>query len=290
MLFDYFEPKTLKDALAELSINRDGAMLLAGGTDLIPKIKNSTINPTQIINIGNLHELQYIHYNHPEGLSFGAAVTLREIEKDINIRKFYPALYEGAHSMASTQIRNTGTVVGNICNAVPSADTAPALLVYDAQILVESSEGSRTIKIDDFFKGVCKTNLNANEVVTGIKLPPQLADSKANYIKYTVRRALDLALVGVAVNFSCQNGICNNVKIALGAVATTPCRAYNAEKYLLGKKITLELMEEAAEIASVKDCSPISDKRAGAEYRREMVKICTRDALIKTSNLEGGSN
>lgn len=288
MNFSFYEPAGLEEAIEILQKNKGNAALLAGGSDLIPKIKAEKIDVEHIISINDMETLKNIDCSEVVGLTFGAAVTLRDLEKNADVKAQYPALYEGIHSMASTQIRNVGTVVGNICNAVPSADTAPALLVYDAEINIAGPEGIRTVKAADFFTGVCKTVLEPDEIVVSISLPAPAKESSSKYIKFTVRRALELAMVGVAVNGAAENGVCSDIKIALGAVAATPVRAANAEAYLKGKEITAEVIEEAALIASEKDCQPISDKRASAEYRKALVKSCTKDALSSIFNLDGG--
>ena len=214
-----------------------------------------------------------------KGLRFGTNVPIRVVENYEPVKKYYPALYEGAHSIASTQIRNMGTLVGNICNAVPSADSAPGMIVLDAIVHVESVEGKRDVPIAEFFTGVCKTVVKPNELVTGISFPVPAENSKSTYLPFTVRRALDLAMVSAAANVTVEDGVCKDIRIALGAVATTPKRAYNAEALLKGQKLTDDLIQKAAEVASQQDCSPISDLRASKEYRIELVKVLTRDAV-----------
>lgn len=195
------------------------------------------------------------------------------------MKETYPALWQGMHSMASTQIRNRGTVTGNICNAVPSADTAPALLVYDALVVITSESGTRQVPVSEFFTGVCRTVLKADELVQEILVPKPVKGTHSIYYKYAIRNALDLAMIGVAANVLLDAGKVKDVKLALGAVAVTPRRANKTEALLLGKALDEELIEEAAQVASQEDCAPISDIRASADYRREMVRIHVRDAL-----------
>lgn len=289
MYFDYYKPETTEEAVSMLKQYGENSAVIAGGTDLIPKMKSGIIKPKQLITLESISELRGISYSDEEGLRFGAMVSLRELENEAVVKNHYPALYEGMHSMASTQIRNTATVAGNICNAVPSADTAPALIVLDAKIKTEGPEGSRIIDAEDFFKGVCKTALQQGELVTEIMIPPCKENSESTYIKYTVRKALELAMVGVAVNLTSTKGICEDIRIGLGAVAPVPKRAGNAENFLRGKELTKENILQAAEIASKEDCTPISDMRASAAYRREMVKVCTKDAILKVMESIGGA-
>lgn len=289
MNFEYYEPTSLKDVFHKLEQDPNSSVVIAGGTDVIPKIKSNEINPKHLISINKISKLHDIDYDDEKGLYFGAAVTLRTLEENEIIKKKYPALYESIHSMASTQIRNTATVVGNICNAIPSADTAPALIALDAIIKIGDEKSERSVNAPDFFTGVGETVLAPNEIVTGIQLPKPNNKSRSTYIKFTVRRALELAIVGVAVNCELEDDICKDVRIALGAVSPVPKRALNAEECLRGKAITEEIIKDAALIASEKDCSPISDVRASKNYRRNLVRICTKNALINLCGLEGGA-
>lgn len=277
--FEYFTPKTTEEALELLAKYAPDAKLLSGGTDLVPKMKAQALTPKYLINTKDIDELNYIEFDEEKGLSFGTAVTIREVENHPAVQKYFPALYEGAHAIASTQIRNMGTLVGNICNAVPSADSAPGMLVLDAIVHIASKSGKRDVPIKDFFTGVCKTVVAPDEMVTGVTIPMPSPGSKSTYLPFTVRKALDLAMVGSAVSMSTEDGKCTDIRIALGAVAVTPKRAYNAEQILLGNTITDELIELAANEAAEHDCAPITDIRATAEYRRHLVYVLTRDAI-----------
>lgn len=276
--FEYYAPETLDEAL-ELLATLDNAKIIAGGTDVIPKLKGGVLVPSNLIDITRIKKLRYIDFDCHDGLKFGACTTLRDLEAHPVVKKKYKALYSGCYSIASTQIRNVATPVGNICNAVPSADTAPALIALDAQIVIKSADGSYIIPAEDFFTGVNKTVLRPNEMVVEVKVPPMSETQDSVYYKYAIRRAMDLAMVGVAAKITTEHGICTDARIALGAVAATPVRAKAAEEIIIGKEITEELILEAAKCASEKCCSPISDVRASKEYRREIVKVLTRDAI-----------
>lgn len=264
----------------------DAAKPVLGGTNLVPKMKAHVVTPQHVIALKQLKELQVLSFDEKDGLKIGAAVTLYDLEKFPAVKQYYPALYEGVHSIASTQIRNLGTLVGNACNAVPSADSCPALLVLDAVATIESVSGIRTVPMSDFFTGVCKTVVKPDELVTQISIPAPASGSHSMYYAHTIRRALDLAMVGSAVNVALENGVCSDIRIALGAVAATPRRAYHAEELLKGRTLTDELIEEAAVCASLHDCAPITDMRATEEYRRELVKVLTRNALRHCRNAQ----
>ena len=277
--FEYFTPNTVEEAVALLAKYGKDAKIIAGGTDLIPKMKAQVLTPKCIISLKRIEELKYLTFDEGRGLEFGAGVPIRRVENFEPVKKYFPALYEGAHNIASTQIRNAGTLVGNVCNAVPSADSAPGMLVLGAVLHLVSVRGKRNVPIHEFFTGVCKTVVEPDELVTGITIPMQPANSKSMYLPFTVRRALDLAMVGSAANVTVEDGVCADIRIALGAVAVTPKRAYHAEEVLRGQKLTAALIERAAIVASEEDGAPITDLRASKEYRKELVRVLTRDAI-----------
>lgn len=277
--FQYHAPNSMDEVKALLHTYGPEAKLIAGGTDLIPKMKAGVVRFGHLVSLKNLEELRVSCYDAQGALHIGANTTLRELEAMEGVKETFPALWQGMHSMASTQIRNRSTVTGNICNAVPSADTAPALLVYEAVVVITSVSGTRQVPISEFFTGVCRTVLQPDELVQEIIVPKPAEDSRSIYYKYAIRNALDLAMIGVAANVLLRDGVVKDAKLALGAVAAAPRRAAKAEAILLGRTLTEERIEEAARVASQEDCAPISDIRASADYRREMVRIHVRDAL-----------
>ena len=276
--FNYLRPESLDEVLSLLEKYKGRAKVIAGGTDIIPKLKRREIKPPQyLIDIKNIHKLDYIK-NGKNGLKMGALTTINTVESSPIIQQEYNLLYQAARSMASVQIRNRGTIAGNICNAVPSADNAPALLVLDAKIKLLSVKSSRIVEISKFFTGPNKTVIAPGELLQEIKIPQPAANSKSLYIKLTPRHSMDLAVVGVAVLIDYQGNIVRDIKIALGAVSPTPIRARKAEAYLLGKKLDEVSINSAAEIAAG-EAQPISDHRASAEYRKDMIAVLTRRAI-----------
>lgn len=283
--FEFHLPQTLDEALEILGKYGEDAKVIAGGTDVVPKLKARVFEPGHIVDISRIKELNYLNYDEETGLHVGAAVTLKNLEKSDIVKKVYPALYQGSSSIASTQIRNSGTLAGNVCNAVPSADSIPSLLALGAEVKIVSKNGERIVPLNEFFVGVCKTVVKPDEIVTGFHIPVPAKGSKSVYFSQTARRALDLAIVGVAVSGVVEDGVCKDIKIGLGAVAPTPKRAYEAEKMLIGQKLTEELIEQAAECAGYKDCSPITDMRATREYRQDMVRVHARNAIKTVAGL-----
>ena len=276
--FEYLAPKTIGEACNLLLELGSPAKVMAGATDLSPPMKDKAISPEYLIDLKKIPDLDYLEYDEKEGLKIGALTTLRTIETSPLVKEKNPAVAHAAKVVASTQIRAKGTMAGNICNASPSCDTAPNLLAQGAKILVQGPNKDRIIQAEDFFLGVKKTSLEPGEIVTGIVIPPLAENERAAYIKHAVRKAMDLAIIGVAVKIKVEDGICTEAHIALGAVAATPIRAPKAEEALIGKALTDEVIVKASEEA-MDSCHPISDIRASAEYRKDMIRVFTKRAV-----------
>jgi len=255
-----------------------GIYLDSGGTDLLVQIRGKAIKPEYVVDIGYIPKLDYINYDEKQGLKIGALTTIRAIEKSEKLRQLYPVISQAAGLLGSVAIRNVATIGGNLCNAAPSADTAPPLIGLSAKARITGSGGERLVSFEDFFTGPGETVLKAGELLLEIQVPVPPPGTKGVYLKHS-RSAVDLATVGVAVIMALESGgTCRDVKIVLGAVAPTPMRAKKAEEMLRGKKIEPALIEEAAQVASG-EAQPITDVRASAEYRKEMVKVFTRRAI-----------
>lgn len=280
--FAYLAPRTVDEAVGLLAEHKGQARVIAGGTDLVPQLKSRELTcPKYLVDLKSIPGLDAITYDAGSGLTIGALATIGSIAESDAVRRGYPILREAALKMASPQVRNMGTFVGNICNAVPSADSAPALLALDARVKIRGPGGEKTVKLDAFFTGPRKTVLQADEVATAIEVPLPPAGSKGVYHKLSPRHSMDLAVVGVAVVASGQDGTCTDVRIGLGAVAPTPVRARAAEGMLAGRKISAEAIDETARNV-ITQCSPIDDHRASQEYRCDMVYVLARRALTET--------
>ncbi|MBP1750070.1 MAG: carbon monoxide dehydrogenase medium chain, partial [Deltaproteobacteria bacterium] len=267
-MFDYVAAHSIEEAGNLAAQRGDKCVVMAGGTDLMVLMKDRVLKPEYILDIKRIPGMDQLEYVPGEGLKIGALTTLRTIETSKIVKEKFSAVADAAHYVASTQVRARGTMAGNICNASPSADTAPILIVLNAAVKTFriSPDTGRMIPIGEFFKGVGETVLTPGEIVTEIDIPDLGARESAAYIKHAVRKAMDLAIVGVAAWLKMDGSTCVDCRIALGAVATTPIRTTRAEKVLIGQKLTDELMEQAG-VAASEDCSPISDVRASAEYR-----------------------
>ena len=278
--FDYLAPKTIEDCIALLAQYGQKAEMLAGGTDLIPLMKWGETKPEYVIGLSQIPDLDEIQFIMTTGLKLGALTKIVEIEQSNIINEHYPVLARAASVLGSVEIRNRGTVGGNLCNAAPSAEMAPPLLVLGAKAVIASEKGERDIPLEDFFVGPGKTVLSNGEILVRLEVPPMKSHSAGEYIKLGIRKAMDIAVVGVAALIILEpgNNTCKEARLALGAVAPTPIRAREAEGVLGGKNLDEEIIESAAETAS-KEASPVTDIRASEEYRRDMVRVLTRQAI-----------
>ena len=273
--FEYLEPNSVEEATSMLEQYGDDARLLAGGTDLLVLMKRRELIPKAVIATKKIPGLRYIDVNH-SGVRIGAMTTLKDIEKSSMLAEKCPVLLEAVMTMASVQIRARATVAGNICNASPSADTAPPLLASDSLIKLIGPKGEREIPLDSFFIGPGKTVLKRGEMVAEINIPSPSRSGWA-FIK-SGRTSFDLAKLNVAVVLSFNEGSCVNAGIAIGGAASTPLRVPEAEKELINKRLDKKILANAAEIAAGKT-SPITDIRSTSGYRRELAKVLLRRAL-----------
>lgn len=283
--FDYAEPRTLTEASAALRGHDGFASVMAGGTDLLVEIKEHLRRVQCVVNIKRIPGLDGLSFDAATGLRFGALTTARAIELNPDVARHYPGLAQAVRELGSIQVRHRATVVGNICRASPSADTLPPLIADGARIVIGDGHSTREMLLEDFFSGPGKTALQPGELVLTIAVPPPPAAFGTHartgrvYIKHGRRKAMELATVGVAVSLTLDAaGVCTQARIALGAVAPTPIRARAAETLLEGTRIGPESLAGAAERAMLA-CTPISNVRASAAYRREMVGVLTRRAL-----------
>jgi carbon-monoxide dehydrogenase medium subunit len=272
--FEYFEPATLAEASALLARYGGRAQPLAGGTDLLVELKEQLRRADCVVNIKMIPGIGGWGFDPRAGLRIGALVTARELEVSELIREKYPSLLQAVRELGSIQVRNRATIVGNVCRASPSADTLPPLIADGAVVSIHGGQGTRSVPLEDFFSGPGKTVLKNDELVTEIAVPAPAPRTGKVYIKHGRRRAMELATVGVAVTLT--EG--SEIRIVLGAVAPTPIRAKKAEALLRGRRIDAPLIERAAR-AAVEESRPISNVRASADYRREMVGVLTRRAL-----------
>ena len=232
--YDYRKPQSLKEVFSLFKEYGPKATLIAGGTDVMVKIRNTKKAPEVLISLRGLKDLRYIRKNN--GYHIGALTTHRMLEQSDLVKTELSALHDGASEVGSVQIRNVATVGGNICNAAPSADTSGPLLALDATVVLEGPEGRRSVPIADFFTGTYRTVRKAEEVLVEFQIPAEMEGFGSAYWKHSRRKAMELPLLGISVALKLsENKEISDARISLTVAAPTPIRAYKAEEFLKGK-------------------------------------------------------
>ena len=285
---EYRAPGSLNGALEMLRDAGESAKIIAGGTDLLPGLRQGATNPKLLI------DLRFVSLNQIKldnnGICLGASVTHSQLLKSATVKAQFPALATACSEIGSPPIRNRGTLGGNLVQASPAADTAPPLLAYDAQVVLVRLGSKRTVPLIDFFTGPGKTVKREDEILTEIWLPFMPRRTASEFMKLGKRKAMAIAVASVTVRLTQHsNGHISEARIALGSVAPMPLRARAAEAMIEGNTITRSLITEAAQ-KSREQASPISDIRASADYRQRMVEVLTRRGLTSAwRKLEGGN-
>lgn len=303
--YDYHMPRTVKEAI-DIMGGLENAKYIAGGTDVMVLLRQGKLNPANLVSLRNVAEISRIDAQNSARI--GAGVTHTLIANNEFIREHYSALADGAGVVGSKQIRNVATIGGNICNAAPSADTACPLLVLDAEVVIAGKSGERQVPVDDFILGPNQVALEKGELVTGFVMPVFGDKTGSAYIKHARRLAMDLPILGIAVRATVKIGgaeaacrdaftladvpdtvkrleaeglVLEDVRVAMSVVAPRPVRARKAEEAVKGKTISEKVLEELGEIAA-SESKPRDSFRGEAWYRRDMVKVLTKRALLKS--------
>ena len=273
--FKYLSPKTVEEAIAFHGQHSETAKYMGGGTDVIVKVKDGWMEPDFLISLKKIKGLCELHKNDATGeLSIGAMVTHATLEKSLMIQNEYPIIYDAVSNIGSLQVRNVGTIGGNLINAVPSADGAIPLIALDGVALLHGPEGERSVPVKDLFISPYKTILKPREILKKITIPAQAPHTGSAYIKFGRRAAMELPLIGIGVLLTLDDDLktCTKARICLGVAAPTPMRAFDAEKFLVGKKIDEAFLIEAGKIAA--DESKVRDSvRGKAWHRKEMIRV-----------------
>ena len=277
--FDYHAPENLRDACTLLADLGEQAVVLAGGTDVLHKMKQWKLTPKHLVSLKHLRDLKGVRYDAGTGVVIGALTTQNEIYRSPVLQQRYLSVSQAAHQMASNQIRNLGTVGGNIANAVPSADLPPILVALKATIRLVSATGERTMPLEEFFVGSAHSVLAHGEILTEVTIPDQTATG-STYIKFGLRRSGALAVAGAAAAVTVEQGTVQEARIVLASAAPTLLRARQAEEYLRGKNPSDEVLARAGELAQ-EESRPRDSIRGSAEYRRNLVGVLTKRALRK---------
>jgi len=276
--FEYLKPEDTQEVTELLAEYGDEAKIFAGGTDLLLLMRDGVLKPRYLIDVKGIEELRRLSYDQQDGLHIGATTTLNQmIESDV-VKGRFEVLWNASRSVADPLLRNRATLVGNICNASPAADTAPALLVLDAEVEVLSKDGERTVPIEEFFTGVKKTSMKPGEFVKAVRVPNPPKGARGGYLKWGRTRGEDLAIVGVGALIA--NSSAKLIRVALSSVAPTPIRIREVEKIHEEGGSLSKQIQKVAFIVQEK-IAPITDVRSGKEYRRHMAGLVTRRLLTR---------
>ncbi len=280
--FNYFRPKSLKEAVALLENSNDG-VLIAGGTDLLVEIKQGLRHHEDIISLNDIEELKIISED-AEGIYLGAGLTHNELLSSTVIKKKLPAIAQAASKIGCDQIRNKGTIGGNLCTAASCCDLGPVLMTLNASVEITNSIGTRTVPLKEFFVFHRKTILKKDELVTRIIVPHPEPGTGLHFEKFGLREAAAVSVASVAVMVKMREGICDDACIVIGAVAPTPKISNKSIELIKGKDISQlsehsQILKQAGN-AAAEDAVPIDDIRGGANYRRDILKVLTRRAIL----------
>jgi carbon-monoxide dehydrogenase medium subunit len=279
MWHDYINATTVEEVLQALSKNGERARIVAGGTDLILELERGVRKGIEtLIDVTRIPNLDHITIDEDNVIHLGPLVTHNHCVESRLIRaRAYP-LARAAWEVGAPQIRNRGTIAGNLITASPANDTITPLMALNASVTLQSTTGMRIVALKDFYKGVRKTVMQPDEMLVDVSFPALETTARGTFIKLALRRAQAISIIDVAVILNLETDTVKSASIALGAVAPTIFRASEAENYLVGKKLKKEVFEEAARL-TMNSCKPIDDIRGSAAYRSEMVRICTLRAL-----------
>jgi len=273
--FDYYQPESLKEAYGLMEKNEGRASYIAGGTDILWRIKQGVIQADALISLRRVESLESINLNG--GLTLGSMALFRDIERDSAIVRDYPSLTQAVSVLANPQVRNVATVGGNLCNGAPSADCAPPLMVLEAVLTLEGPGGKREVPVGNFFTGPGQTCMDKTEVLTQIKVPKMAPNSGTIFLKKG-RVSQDIAIVNAAALLVMEGNVCRKCRLTVGAVAPVPLRLTDVEELVEGQEIAPDLLDRVGEMVE-HAVSPITDVRSTEEYRRAMSGVLVKRAI-----------
>ncbi len=272
--FTYLQPGSVKEALAMLAEHKDDCKIICGGQSLLIVMRQGLVQVEYLIDIKRLEELNYITYDDKGGLKIGATTTHRAIEKSDVIAKKYPVLTDMEEKLASIQVRNWGTIGGNLAHADAAGDPAPVLTALNAAVKVGSAKGERVIPLEEFYTDLFETAMEPGEIILEVQVPAPAPKTGTAYKKFNLLES-DQGIVAVAVSITLDGETCKDARIVLGNAAPTSVRAKKAEGMLVGKKLTDAVFEKAGD-AAAEECEPVGDIHASEEYRRHLVGVLTK--------------
>ena len=281
MRFDYFEPTSLDEASGLLREGKGARKPLAGGTDIVIQLRRGAARAQGLVNLKRISELLRWSCEPGEGLRLGACTPMRDLETSAVVTGRFPSIHEAVRVVGSLQLRNLASVGGNLCNASPSADTAPPLMVLGATAGVWRDESRReTVPVESFFEGPGSSVLGTGDLLLAVEVPEPAPRTGDAFERFTPRSAMDIAIASAAaaVTLDAAGEKVERARVALGAVAPTPIRALRAEEYLQDKEPTPEVLRWAGR-AAMDECRPIDDIRGSGAYRKELVRILVQRVL-----------
>jgi xanthine dehydrogenase FAD-binding subunit len=283
------EPETLEAAVEMLHENA-GLRIIAGGTDVLIRLQHGGEGWSQLLSLRSIKALEEISMRDDGTIVIGATAPFSRIFLDPIVRRHLPSLSEAAVSMGGPQIRNVATIGGNICNGAVSGDSASTLFALDALLRLESLEGERIIPIHEFYAGPGKVRLLPGELLTAILIPrSSYQDTGGHYIKFAMRKAMDIATLGVSVICRVKDGMFEDMRIGLGVAAPVPIRCAEAEAYAKGRPVTVATCMEIGKLA-VKATKARTSWRASKDYREHLVEVLTERAVLESAKRAGGSH
>ena len=280
--FELAEPKTLQQACALLGDDAE-AKPVAGGTALLTTIKQGLLLPKSLVNLKKISDASEIEFSPQPGLRIGALATINEIETSALVRQHYPALAEACHVVANIRIRNMATIGGNLAHGDYQSDPPIVLAALDARIELTSQRGARTLNLSDFQLGSYETALAPGELVSAILIPPPPTGMRGLYIKFTTGSSEERPCAGVAAFTRIENGICRELRLAVGAVSPRPVRITSGEERARNQPLTMALIQTIANDAA-RVIEPIDDVRGPADYKRHLVAVLVRRAITTVAN------
>jgi aerobic carbon-monoxide dehydrogenase medium subunit len=276
----YYKPKGLAEFVELMKTHRKDTSIIAGGTNLIPEMRDGVKSPKVLLDVGALESLSGIELD-ADGVSIGAAATMTEISQSAVVKEHIPILAKAASEIGNVLTRNRATIGGNLANASPCADTAPPLLALEAMIHITDAGGvARVVPVDKFFLGYKLTHLVPGDVMTRISIPLPQAGARGGHTKLGLRKSASICVASVALTLMRENDHIAKARIAFGSVAPQPIRAYNLEEYLEGKSVNDKVLAECERILK-KEIVPISDIRGTAGYRQAAAGAILKRNLVQ---------
>ena len=282
----YEAPTTTKEAANLIAKEKGEAFVLAGGTDLLVRMKTGLSDPALVVDIKHIPAMQDVKTSD-SGTKIGAAVSGSRLNANKKLKKAWPGIVEAANLIGSDQIQGRATMVGNLCNASPAADSVPAMIAAGAKAVIVGPKKRRTVPVEKIATGPGKTTLAKGEIVESINLPKRTGKSGDAYLRFIPRTEMDIAVVSAGVNLTLERGLVKTARVCLGAVGPTAVLVQKAAKAIIGSKLDEESLEKMAEACSAA-CNPISDKRGTVEYRTKVAGVLAKRAAKIAFKRAGG--